>query len=364
MYRRIAMGTVLLIMLATSPVFALFGASDLIYVPVVSHTPGSIGSNWVTDLYITNVDDVAVDVAMIYLPSGLINNSGLFTSRDYWLGGREVDEFGFLNEVLADIPPGGTVVLRDLVGEYWVSILGASGNGALVVAGYEAETLGDDGSRVNRNITVNARIYNTDTQWVEDEDNPGEFIEQAAQYGQTMPGVPWYNLADGGAVGENYDLSFEVLSGGEEGGSLRYNVGVVNASDPLTTLTVTIQPFQANGEPFLDADEFEIATLLSMPPASHVQLFRPFRDEWALEDTEGATVRVSIEAWASSSPDPRPMMTSYGSVVVNNTSDPTTVLPSFADSYDVECMWGGGVAAGVKNVRSATVRPFEIPALN
>ncbi|MEE4272626.1 MAG: hypothetical protein V2I67_13180 [Thermoanaerobaculales bacterium] len=361
MYRRIAMGTVLLTMVAAAPVYAAFGASDLIYLPVVAHTPGAVGSNWATDLYITNMDDVSVDVAMVYLPSGLVNNSGLFSTRDYWLGGREDDSFGRLNENLADIPPGGTVVLRDVLAEYWLDILGANGIGAMVVAGYEADTLEDDGSRVNRNITINARIYNVDVQWVEDDDNPGEFIEEPAQYGQNIPGVPWYNLADGGAVSEDYDLSYEVLTGGEEGGALRFNVGVVNASDPLTTLTVQIQPFQANGEPFLDADEIEIVSVITMPPGSHIQLFRPFRDDWGLEDTEGATVRVSILGWTSSSADPRPMMTSYGSVVVNNTNDPTTVLPSFGDSYNVECMWGGGTE-GVKSTVSPRARPIEIPS--
>jgi len=153
-----------------------------------------------------------------------------------------------------------------------------------------------------------------------------------------------------------------VLTGGEEGGALRYNVGVVNASDPLTTLTVQIQPFQANGEPSLNADEVEIDSVITMPPASHIQLFRPFGGEWDLEDTEGASVRVSILGWSSSSADPRPMMTSYGSVVVNNTNDPTTVLPSFGDPYDVECMWGGGTE-GAKSTGSPRARSIEIPTL-
>ena len=182
--------------------------------------------------------------------------------------------------------------------------------------------------------------------------------ERQAHPGLSRPGGHrLQSLADGGAVGDTYDLSYEILTGGEEGSGLRYNVGVVNASDAQTSLTVKIQPFQANGEPYLDADDVEIATILNMPPASHVQLFRPFRDEWELTDTQGATVRVSILAWASSGPNPIPMMSSYGSVVFNNTSDPSTVLPSFAYPYDVDCLWGEPAkrAAGVR-------RPIEIPS--
>jgi hypothetical protein len=359
MDRRIVIGTVMAL-LAAAPVLAGFGASDLIYVPVVSHSPGAVGSQWRTDFYVLNVSDVDIDVAVVYLPSGL-DNSGVFLSRESWLGAREEDGFGFINESLADIPPNGTAVIRDIVGEYWVDALGASGNGALVVFAFEADSLEDDGTMVAEDAVVNTRIYNETTIWVEDPDNEGEFIERNAQYGQTMPGVPWYNLADGGAVGESYDFSFEELSGGEEGSGLRYNVGMVNASDPQTTLSMRVQPFQANGEPYLDDEGDEISTLVNLPPAAQLQFFRPFRDEWNLSETEGATVRVSIEAWTSFSPDPVPLFTSYGSVVNNNTGDPTTVLPVFADPYDVDCMWNSD-GEGIVASRRATRRPVEIPS--
>ena len=364
MIRRIAVGVVLLSLVAAGPVLAGFGASDLIYIPVASHSPGAVGSLWKTDLYLTNVEDVAIDVAIAYLPSGLVNNSFVFATRDTWLGGRVDDEFGLINEALADIPPNGTVVLRDLVGEYWVSILGANGNGALVIAAYEADTLEPDGTRVFKNVIANARIYNDATIWIEDPDNAGDFIEAPAEYGQTMPGVPWYNFADGGAVSDTYDFSFEELTGGEEGGGLRYNVGLVNSSDALTSLTVRIQPFQPTGDPFLDDSDEEIMTLISMPPASQVQLFRPFSTDWGIDDVEGASVQVAIEAWTSQAANPIPMMTSYGSVIHNTTNDPSTVLPSFAYPYDVECMWGGGGGAGVGKGASTNRRPVEIPSQN
>lgn len=364
MDRRIVIGAGLLVLMAAGPILAGFGAADLIYIPASASSPGAVGSSWKTDLYITNVEDVAIDVAMVYLPSGLVNNAPAFSSRTTWLGGRESDEFGFINEELADIPPNGTVVLRDLVGEYWTAQLGANGIGALVVAAYEADTLEPDGTRVYKNAIVNARIYNDTTIWVEDPENEGEFIERVAQYGQTMPGVPWYNLADGGAVGETYDFSFEELTGGEEGGRLRYNIGMVNASDAQTALTVRIQPFQANGEPYLDENEVEILTVITVPPAGHLQMFRPFRDVWELEDTEGASVQVAIVGWSSQAAEPVPLMSSYGSVVQNNTNDPSTVLPFFAYPYDVECMWGTPEEESVGKRSSLIRRPVEIPAQN
>ena len=362
MDRRIVVGAALVVLLAAGPVLAGFGAADLIYIPVAAHAPGAVGSQWRTDLYITNVADVKIDVAIAYLASGLVSNSYVFADRQTWLGGRASDEFGFINEELKNIPVNGSVELADIIGTYWVDQLGANGLGALVIFAYEADTLEPDGSRVNENAIANARIYNKTTIWVEDPENVGEFIEKAAQYGQTMPGVPWYNLADGGAVTENYDLSFEELTGGREGGPLRFNIGMVNASDPLTSLTVRVQPFQPNGEPYLDEDDVEILTVVNMPPASQVQFFRPFRDEWGLDDVDLASVRVSIVAWSSAAPEPIPMLSSYGSIVVNNTSDPSTVLPSFAYTYDIDCVWGGGNPEGVGKSGSAVRRPVEIPS--
>jgi hypothetical protein len=357
MDRRVVLAAALLALTMAGPVFAGFGAADLIYIPVASHSAGSSGSVWVTDLYITNPEEVAIDVAIAYLPSGLVSNAYIFTSREYWLGGREDDEFGLIDESLADIPPGGEVVIRDIVGEYWVDNLGLNGNGALAIFAYEADTLEPDSTRVLKNAIANARIFNETRIWVEDEDNEGEFIQRRAEYGQFMPGVPWYNLADASAVTDTYDFSYETLTGAEDGGLLRFNVGMINASDALTSITVAVQPFQADGEPFLDDEENEIWSLITMPPLSHVQLYRPISASWDLGDVEGATVRVSILAWSSSAALPVVMMTSYGSIIHSRTNDPSTVLPSFAYPYDVDCMWGGG---GAKSA-GAGRRPVEIP---
>ena len=74
---------------------AQFLAADLIYLPAATHTNGEGTSRWRSDLFITNVEsDVDIDVALVYLPTGLVNNSGRFIDRSTWLGGREDDGFG------------------------------------------------------------------------------------------------------------------------------------------------------------------------------------------------------------------------------------------------------------------------------
>jgi hypothetical protein len=347
------------VLLVVTPAMASFQAADLIYIPAVAQTLGSGTSTWKTDVYITNVDEVAIDVAMVYLPSGLISNAGFFTDRTYWLGGREADGFGFLNEALAGIPPNGTVVLRDVVGEYWVDQAGLNGLGAMVVFAYEADTLEDDGTRVYRNAIANARIFNDTVQWERDPDGHG-FVEVPATYGQPMPGVAWYNLADPAAIGDDFDFTFMILTGGEETAHYRYNLGLLNASDPQTEITVALQAFQANGEPYTNDEGDPLIALQRVPVLAHLQWYRVFSTLWDLEEVEAAMIKVSFVAWASTAPDPIPAFITYGSLIDESSDDPTTILGSFADPYDIECMWdGGGTPVAPKGGRISR-RPVEI----
>ena len=53
-------------------------------------------------------------------------------------------------------------------------------------------------------------------------------------------------------------------------------------------------------------------------------------------------------------------MTSYGSLVDNSSNDPTTLLPTFAYPYDVDCMWTVDTGGGK---RRAGGPPVEMPSL-
>ena len=366
-HRGLITGLMTVLLAGAVPAGAQFLASDLIYLPVAAHTAGENDANWRTDLYITNVEEESsVDVAIVYMPTGLASNSALFFDRSTWLGGRESDGFGFIDLTLADIPPGGTVVLRDPVGEYWVSELSFAGSGAMVLFAYEAGSLQDDGTRILKNVTLNSRIFNRTTIWEPDPETEGEFLEVNATYGQNMPGVPWYSLVSPSAVNEDVDFTFQMLSGATENRNFRYNVGVVNASDPLTSITVLLQPFQGNGEPFLDASDLPIFHTLIMLPSTHVQFNSVLRTLFGLTDvSDDITIDVSFIGWESSGDTANPGFACYGSYIDNHSDDPTTVLPSFAFPYDVDCMWGplgGGEAAKSESAARQGRRPLEIPS--
>jgi len=346
---------------------AQFMAADLIYLPAATHTSGEGTSRWRSDLYITNVEgDVEIDVALVYLPTGLINNSARFIDRSTWLGGREDDGFGFVDTILADIPPGGTVVLEDPIGNYFDADGQIANFGAIVIFAYEANTLEDDGTRVLKNAIVNSRVFTPFTYFLPDSDNEGEFLEETGTFGQTLPGVPWYNLADSSAVGENGDFSFQLLTGAVENEEFRYNVGVLNASDPLSTITIVLQPFQGNGEPFLDENENEISETVVMPPLAQIQYNSVISTLFGIDSAPNdITIDVSVVAWVSGGAEPIIGMTVYGNLIDNNTNDPTAILPAFAFPYNIDCQWPSsddqkqGKSFGAPRVNR---RPVAIPA--
>lgn len=362
--------TIVFVVLATlaAPGWAGFQVADLVFVPIVSSETGANESVWRSDVTFFNAGDVDIDIAVVFLPTGVSSNSVRFRDRSTWLGGRESDGFGIVDTTLADIPPNGTVVIEDIVGTHWPEDATAYGNGALVVFAYEADTLEDDGSRVASNVVVNSRTFNQTTILQQDPNNDDRFVEVDTTYGQTIPGVPWYNLAYSEDFSDDEDLSSQLLLGGVENDDFRYNVGILNASDPQTQVSLRLQPFQADGSPFLDGDGNEISSIVSMPPLAHLQYFRVMSTVLGLDpdvdDLDGVTIRVSWIGWQTSGVDPVPAITSYGSIVDNVSNDPTTVLPSFGEPYPVDCVWGtepvDGI--GVKAAPSRAGRPFEIPS--
>ncbi len=368
MFRVKNMVILTVLLLLVTQVHAQFNAADLVYVPIVAHNEGVDDSVWRSDLYITNADSTPIDVAMFFVASGLYNNSGVMLDRVEWMGGRADDGWGIINEDLIDIPVGGTVLIEDVVDFFsdYVDIL--TGTGALTIFAYEAGTLDDEGGRTVRNIIVNTRTYNQTTVWVEDDDNEGEFIQEDATYGQMIPGVAWYNLGDAGSKTANGDFSYQILNIGAYSSDYRYNFGLLNASDRLTTLNVVSTPYDSEGNPLIDENETIISINSVLPPLAHIQYNSIFSYIFDVEEQEVAKIEAVVTGWTTTNSNPVPLFTTYASLVDNRSSDPTSVLPSFEAPYNVDCMWAPEedpeepqkTSAGGTDIR----RPQDIPPRN
>ncbi len=368
----VAMAVGLLVVPSASASY--FQAGDLIFVPAVAHNDGSEGSVWRSDLTITNVDSVPVDVAIFFLPSGVGDNSGYVLTRTYGLGGRDDEGWGHVNEALADIPSGGTVSIEDIVGQYWAPSLGVSAYlGGLAIFAYEAGTADAEDGPTYRNIVATARTYNLTTIWTpdpdsEDPDNP-TFIQQEATYGQTIPGVPWYAMADPNAVSDDKDFSYLVLPGGADNDILRYNIGFMNTSDSQTGITLRVTAYDSTGAQYVDGDGNPIEKYITLGPLSQYQINRAFLNWFEIEDVSNALIKVEFDSWQTTSPTPTPFFTVYGSLIDGRTNDPTTILPSFGFPFDVNCLFpnDGGTDEGsatslrgrIKN--EGLHRPLSLP---
>jgi hypothetical protein len=177
--------------------------------------------------------------------------------------------------------------------------------------------------------------------------------------------VPWYNLADPSAVSENGNFSFLLLTGAQENAEFRYNVGLVNASDPLTSITISVQPVAGNGEPIETEDGPIAARITTLPPAAHLQFVEIFSEQFGLDEVpDDTTLKIQVVQWTSGSSEPVVGMTVYGTMIDNKTQDPTAILPAFGYPYNVECQWPSTDAKndGVGSYPRVTRRPVEIPS--
>lgn len=340
---------------------AEFRVSDMIYVPVVAHTTGANSSVWRSDVKITSMEsEDLIDVALVLLPSGLHSNASAISTRTYVAGGRQEDGFGIVDPVLADIQPGASINLEDIVAKYWPDQTGLNGQAGLVVFSYLAGSLQADGSREFRNMMVTSRTYNVATIYTPDPDNAGAFLETTGTYGQTIPGVPWYDLADGGFQDLTRDFTYVWIDGAQQNGSYRFNLGLLNTSDSQTSLVLRVQPFQEDGQPFLGPTGLPLATNLQLPPLAHLQYFQILGSTFGLSDVSNVKLKISIVSWSSTGVAPHPTFTAYGSLVDNTTNDATTYTPTFGQPFDIACMWSKS-STGAGAPTQVSWRPLKIP---
>ncbi len=329
---------VVLGLLVSSGAFAMFRAADLVVVPVAAATPGLNNSNWRTDLDIMNVDTVKVDVEIVFLQCCNNDNSTWFYNMANNLGGRQADGFGHIDTKLQDIPPGGAVHIDDVI----TSDFGLSNTkGALLVFAYEAGTLmttTPPGGNPKL-IVVNSRSYSLGA------DASGNPLT----YGQEIPGLPWHDYID--INQKDRGLDHVVFTGLEEDARYRTAIGLVNISDPLTSLDVVLTLNAGDGTQIAQ-------TTVNLYPLAHDQYDQAIINLFGktLADAiSGATLTVSMDAYISGAQTPVPALMVYCSRIDNATNDPVYLEQTFTKAFPWDCVFNGNctsVAAGLGLSRS------------
>lgn len=331
--------------LSGSLVWASFRAADFVIVPAAAAAPGLQNATWRTDVEIMNVDDVPVDVMIVFLPTGNINNSFWFTNFAYHLGGRSEDGFTKVDPKLKDIQPGRSVVLENIVEGNW----GANTMGALLIWAYKAgsfkQTTPPGGEP--RKILVWSRTYNKKTA----EDGT------VSTYGQSIPGIPWYYYIDPSKQAQG--LHKVVFSGIREDASFRTNIGLVNISDRLTSLEVELTLYAADGTKLKDLG-------IVLNPLAHEQFDQAVKGGlFRLEnDLTFGTLEIAVKAWRSTAAEPTPALLAYVSKVDNATNDAVYLEQAFTKEFPWDCVFNGNCAsraAQALGVVAPRVRPLAPP---
>jgi hypothetical protein len=314
-------------MLVCSGAFAAFRVGNLVVVPTAASTPGLYGSNWHTDLEIMNVDSVDVDVQIVLLKCCGVSNVTWFEDIKNSLGGRESEGFGKVDTKLAGIKPGQTVYLNDVVNFGW----GENVKGTLLVFAYEAGTLTTTTPQGGnpKLVLVNSRTYSLGT----NADNA------RTTFGTQVPGVPWYDYIDPAQTTKGYDSA--MFTGLTETTEYRTAIGIINISDRLTYLTVSLKLNAADGT--------EIGTqLIQLYPLAMDQydnaitsLFGKTRDD----AITGATLKVSVSAYTTSALIPAPALMAYVTRMDNTTNDPVFIEQAYSKELPWDCVYNGKCTA-------------------
>jgi len=332
--------------LASSPASAMFRAADLVVVPTAASTPGLQNSNWRTDLEIMNVDTVPIDVSISLLRCcNPTDGVTWFQDIKNTLGGRTSDGFGHIDNKLADIQPGHAVQIDDVVTANWGSNL----KGALLVFAYEAGTLmttTPPGGNPKL-IVVNARTYSLGT---DGSGNP-------TTYGTQVPGLPWHDYIDPGKQSQGFNKV--VFTGLREDASYRTAIGLVNISDRLTTLDVSLTLNAGDG------------TQISQ---QFVRLYPLVQDQYdqaiinvfgkALTDAiNGATLTVEVASYQSGAATPAPALMAYVTRMDNTTNDPVYVEQTFTKEFPWDCIFNGNCTATAASLALPSVPRGTAPHL-
>ncbi|HVN74870.1 MAG TPA: hypothetical protein VMT19_01035 [Thermoanaerobaculaceae bacterium] len=324
--------------LASSGAFAMFRAADLVIVPVAASIAGLNGSNWRSDIEITNVDTVNIDVEIVLLECCGSDNTTWFANIANHLGGRSTDGFGHVDTNLADIPPGRTVYINDVIGTDFAL---SNTKGALLIFAYQANTLSSPPGGVPKNIVVNTRSYTFGT------DSTGKVYT----YGQQIPGLPWYYYLDPGK--KSMGLDHVVFSGLREDASYRTAIGLVNISDRTTSLDVLLTLTGRDGTQI--AQETVV-----MPPLSHDQEDQAIINLFGKSLTDaiqGASLTISVPLYISGAAQPAPALISYISRIDNVSNDPIYVEQAFTKPLPWDCVFNGNCSSMATGMSLAPLQP-------
>ena len=298
-----------MVLVAFGAMASNFRVADQVYVPIAGHVQGG-SSLFVSDIFISNLSTSdAVQVSIIYGPQNGKGNFQSFANR-ITLAANERKEFvDFFQTVLPEISnPFGLLVFN------------ACKSGA--------DCTPDPTNFENANfrpISVESRIYAIDV---------GSSPATAASKGQDMPGIPWYNFVSSSESAAGLAKVF--ITGFRSNAGYRGNLGVVNASQFSSTQIIATLRDGATGAPVGNQHVFNLAPLTFEQPSLTSAFGSVGSGTNLYVDLEQGPSTPVVggpnDAVANGCNDGCPAYLAFGSVLDNQTSDPTTLEAQYKQS--------------------------------
>jgi hypothetical protein len=316
-----------------------FRAADQVYLPAAAFAAGPTGT-FISDVYLSNLDDESVTVSVIFQPRGENADPGATVGIEYRdvITLRPFERREFLNFVgsVLNIPAGAGQLIFN------ACVTGRDcGPATQDQTGYSPHF---------RPISVESRIYQVVPS------RPGETT------GQLFSGIPWYSTVS--QLQSNVGLDRVFITGitqtGGPGqlGTFRTNLGFVNASQFSTTILVA-RLYQGT----MDQAGFRQEAQVRLGPLGNLQ----FSLAGLFPGTpNGSNYFVTVEQRESTPygtvpEDCRlnggcPAFLAFGSVLDNASGDATTLEPQYlreigGEVLDVLYPRSGGKATARRSVR-------------
>lgn len=250
-------------------------------IPVVAKNRGQVGTDWVSDVAISNLSSTPYTVIQFYFFKENTDN-----------------QFSSAPRALQNCPPGGTLLLADVVGSLFPQV-GTNTKGVLLVTATDASGMDPEPW-----LAITSRTYNN--------------ADPNRTYGQTVPSV---SSAVGYMV---WGAGKAVLSGVRQDSRFRTNIGVVNLSSVISPnpprLKVKLRIFGPNGAPVREVSQTVEALSLRQwgLPELGVSSLPTGRVEVSVDPADPSYVRCQTR---SDVKDPGALFLAYFSKVDNTTGD-------------------------------------------
>lgn len=335
----------ILMLVAGSALASNFRVADQVYLPAAGHLTGSRGETFVTDVWISNLNNEAVDVSAIF-SSGAAG--GNFQNFDKYLTLAANEHKEIIDFISAAKTAGGLALANGSFGQVIFNGCKAGGNCDITTCpnGQATGICADF-----RNISVEARIYAI----------PAGGTATAPTYGQQFPGIPWYNFVSSDAQGAGLDKVFitglrETGTAFGQNGTYRTNIGLVNASQYSSTVLL-VKLFDKTGTQIGTYNSPTLGPLGQQQLAINAMFgsFTGSSATGAYITVEQISVQPTADAGAAGCGNGCPSFLAYGSLLDNGSDDSTTLETQYVvplSDAAQQCIYNLNCKGSVKLHRS------------